>query len=101
MKQAKESLLEEGFRRIQDLKVHDVEQLQQPRNNNHFRISITITNNTYKDALTLINSYMEGAADGGNLMFVSTDSATHKSDDRNHYANSYQDIEITDFVTDF
>jgi hypothetical protein len=101
MKQAKENLLEDGFRLIQDLKVHDVEQLKQPRNNNHFRVSITITNNTYNDAITLINSYMEGAADGENLMFDTTDDSTHKSDDRNHYENSYQNIEITDFVTDF
>ena len=101
MKQAKESILEKGFGRIEDLKVHDVEQLRQPRNNNHFKVSLTIKNNTYNDAITLINSYMEGAADGVNLMFVPTVLQLIKSDDLNHYQNTYQNIEITDFLTDF
>jgi hypothetical protein len=79
------------------LHVHDIEQLQEPRNNNHFRVTLTIKNTTASDCLSIITDYMDMAAEGDNLVFHDT----VKSTDRNQYQNSCGKLEITDFDTDF
>jgi hypothetical protein len=81
-----------------DLHVHDIKQLRKPRNNNHFRVNITIKNKTHIEAINIIQDYMRMASQSdNNLKFAST----AKSGDRKQYQNSYQNIEITDFDTDF
>ena len=77
--------------------MHDIEQLQEPRNNNHFRVTLTIKNTTASDCLSIITDYMDMAAEGDNLVFHDT----VKSTDRNQYQNSCRKLEITDFDTDF
>ena len=79
------------------LHVHDIEQLQEPRNNNHFRVILTIKDMLPSDCGSIIMDYLELAAEGDNLVFPSTD----KSADRNQYVNTYRKIEISDFDTDF
>jgi len=82
---------------FEQLHVHDIEQLREPRNNNHFRVALTIKDTPASDCMSIIADYMEMAADGDNLVFGSKD----KSDDRNQYVNTYRKLEITDFDTDF
>ena len=79
------------------LHVHDIEQLREPRNNNHFRVTLTIKNTTASDCLSIITDYMNMAAEGDNLVFDDT----VRSTDRNRYQNSIQQLEIKDFDTDF
>ena len=86
-------------RKYNDLDLGFVKQLEQPRNGKHFRINITVRNNTDEQATELIRAYMHEVYEAGYIEFDQKNYRNHQSDDQNRYYTSPGDqIDIENVV---